>query len=200
MLTAAIIGGGLSQRLGGQDKLLVEIDGRRQVDRLREALAAQSDVQILISNRPAASYGELSMPLYADHIANAGPLAGIHAALAACRTPALLCVPADIALLPADLAARLGAARTQTQAPAACVHDGVDLQPVCCLLDAQLVDSAQHALAAGQLALHRWLRSLGAASVDYGHWPRWAWSFNTPDELASVRAQVAARNNAPPAR
>jgi molybdopterin-guanine dinucleotide biosynthesis protein A len=192
MLTAAIIGGGLSQRLGGQDKLLVEIGGQRQIDRLLAALAPQSDAQILISNRPADAYPGLAIPVFTDRVANAGPLAGIHAALSACQTPSVLCIPADAALLPLDLATRLTAARKQAHAPAACVHDGMGLQPICCLLDASLADAAKRSLDAGKLALHHWLREIGAVEVDYAHWPRWAWSFNTPDELELVRAQIRA--------
>ncbi len=190
MLTAAIIGGGLSQRLGGQDKLLVEIADQRQIDRLLAALAPQSDAQILISNRPAEAYPGLAIPVFSDLVANAGPLAGIHAALSACQTASVLCVPADAALLPPDLAKRLTAARKQANAPAACVHDGLGLQPIFCLLDATLLNAAKQSLDTGKLALHQWLRGVGAVEVDYAHWPRWAWSFNTQDELEFVRSQI----------
>lgn len=190
MVTAAIIGGGLAQRLGGQDKLLVELNGRRQLDRLLAALRGQSDRQILVSNRGAAAYPRLDIPIVPDSGVGAGPLAGIHAALQSSGQGDVLCVPADAAWLPDDLLARFMHARRRAESAAACVHDGAGLQPVCCLVPAALAESAQGALAAGQLALHRWLKGVGCAEADFSHWPRWAWSYNTPEELAGVRKQL----------
>lgn len=192
MVTAAIIGGGLAQRLGGQDKLLVELNGRRQIDRLLTALRGQSDRQILVSNRGAAAYPGLDIPMVPDAGTGAGPLAGVHAALQYSGQGDVLCVPADAARLPDDLLARFVHARQRANAAAACVHDGDGLQPVCCLLPAALAVSALQALQTGELALHRWLRSIGCAEADFSHWPRWAWSYNTPEELDRVNKELEA--------
>lgn len=190
MVTGAIIGGGLSQRLNGQDKLLVDVGGRRQLDRLLDALRLQTSGQILVSNRGAAAYPEIRIPVISDQVSGAGPLAGVHAALQHCGQGDVLCVPADAVRLPQDLYERLQQARSRARAAVACVHDGLGLQPVCCLLPASLAGSAQQALAAGQLALHRWLKDWGAAEADFSHWPRWAWSFNTPEELQQIRMNL----------
>ena len=59
-----------------------------------------------------------------EAVDHAGPLAGIAAALAVTTTPWLACVPCDAPFLPADLVARLGAARTADGGGAQVRHQG----------------------------------------------------------------------------
>jgi len=190
-VTAAIIAGGQGLRLGGEDKALVRIGGRPQLARVLASLQSQSAAQILVSNRDPSAYAGFGLPVVADACpGQPGPLAGIHAALQYCGSGDVLCVPVDALWLPEDLLERLAHARRQAGTPAACVHDGAGLQPVCCLLAAALAESARQALASGDSALHRWLKSCGVATADFSHWPRWAWSFNTPQELELARVNL----------
>lgn len=188
---AAIIAGGQSARLGGEDKALVEIGGRPQLARLLQALAPQVSGAFLVSNRPPHTYAAFGLPVVADRWpGQPGPLAGIEAALQHAGQGDVLCVPVDAVSLPSDLVDRLQQARSQAGSSTACVHDGNGLQPVCCLLPAALAASAQRALESGERALHRWLSAGGVAVADFSHWPHWAWSFNTAQELGAARTRL----------
>ena len=193
MLTGAIIAGGRGERLGGVDKALLTVSGRSLLQRVIERLRPQVQKLVLVANAPAETYASFGLPVLADQWPDRrGPLAGVHAALQSCASGDVLCVPVDAVWLPPDLAARLQAARQRDGQPAACVHDGAGLQPVCCLLPAAWAVSAQEALAAGRLALHRWLQEQGVALADFSDWPRWGWSLNTAEELQAAQAHLAA--------
>jgi molybdopterin-guanine dinucleotide biosynthesis protein A len=97
---AAIIAGGKAERLGGQCKGLLEIAGRRIVDRQREALGAVFDRVFLVANDPSPWVG-LGLVIVPDRVPGAGPLAGIDAALGALGPDedAVVCVAGDMPFL-----------------------------------------------------------------------------------------------------
>jgi molybdopterin-guanine dinucleotide biosynthesis protein A len=78
--SAVLLAGGQSQRMG-TDKALVEIEGEplwaRQIEKLRNTGAQE----ILISGRANGPYSSAGMPIVEDLTPDAGPLAGIEAAL-----------------------------------------------------------------------------------------------------------------------
>jgi molybdopterin-guanine dinucleotide biosynthesis protein A len=90
-VTALILAGGKATRLGGVDKRELVVGGRtifeRQVEALRPCVA-----EILVSSpRPVAGYRTV-----VDAVADAGPLAGIAAGLAAATTPWLFVLAGDM--------------------------------------------------------------------------------------------------------
>lgn len=99
-LAGAVVAGGESRRMG-EDKALIVVDGealwRRQVRVLREAGAAP----VWVVRRPGqTTLGAADVPELRDEFVDAGPLAGLHAALKA--------MPADaawLAVLAVDLPA-----------------------------------------------------------------------------------------------
>ena len=103
--------------MGGVDKGLVELDGRPMVAWVLERLAPQVGELLINANQNPERYAAFGHPVVADEIGGfAGPLAGLHAALAAARTPWVVTVPCDSPFLPHDLVARLAAARSSARA------------------------------------------------------------------------------------
>src|ERR1700761_6137627 len=105
-ILGAILAGGRSSRFGS-DKALTVIDGRSMLDRIIDALAPQVD-GIVVCGRPSSErYDGIADRPAAD----LGPLGGINAALHYAMTHgfgAVLTVPCDTPLLPADLRDQLG--------------------------------------------------------------------------------------------
>jgi len=81
-VAAAIIAGGAATRLGGLSKSSLVVDGRSIAERLLEALRATFGRVLVVANDPAPWSG-LGVEVTADLRPGAGPLAGVHAALAA---------------------------------------------------------------------------------------------------------------------
>lgn len=96
MLTGAVMVGGRSRRMG-RDKATLVVAGetllQRQVRVLREAGAQR----VLVVRRAGQAVDTpAGTELIEDTIAEAGPLAGLHAALNACHTPLLAVLAVDM--------------------------------------------------------------------------------------------------------
>ncbi len=89
--SALILAGGKATRFGGIAKHEIVVDGQTIFER-QVAVLAPRVAEILVSSpRDIAGYRTVR-----DSVENIGPLAGIAAGLAACRTPWLLVVAGDM--------------------------------------------------------------------------------------------------------
>ena len=65
-ITAVILAGGKARRMGGEDKGLIELGGRRLIEYIIAALQPQTDNIIINANRNHDAYGEYGLPVVAD--------------------------------------------------------------------------------------------------------------------------------------
>jgi len=131
-----VLAGGLARRMGGGDKARIRIGGKSILERVLTRLRPQCSAVILNANGDPARFADTGLPVVADGVAGfVGPLAGILAGLdwAAAHAPDIadvLSVPGDCPFLPADLVARLDAARRTAGRPLACARSGDWRHPV----------------------------------------------------------------------
>ncbi len=97
----------------------------------------------------------------------AGPLIGVLSGLRRARTEWVAIVPCDAPRLQRDLVQRLADAASNAAATAACARVNDQLQPVFALVKADSSDNLAAAIAAGERAMHRWLKSLDVVAVDF---------------------------------
>ena len=162
-ITAAILAGGAGSRLGGRDKGLEMLAGKPLIAHVVDALRGQAGALLVCASRNANRYAGFAM-VCADSISGfQGPLAGISAALSACRSPWLLTVPVDCPQPPADLARRLHAQTGTARAAVACAQR---VEPLFALYRRELAVEAAAALARDE-AVWRWQESIAAAAVDF---------------------------------
>jgi molybdopterin-guanine dinucleotide biosynthesis protein A len=106
-MAAVILAGGRGERLGGVNKGLLEIGGRRLIDRATELVTACDPVLLSVGRTDFSVKGTIAVrDLEADY---GGPLAGIAAAVEHLRdTPAalLLSLAVDTPFFPGDFATR----------------------------------------------------------------------------------------------
>jgi molybdopterin-guanine dinucleotide biosynthesis protein A len=130
----------------GSDKALLSFDGQRLLERaLRTAAGAAERIVIVGPRERYAAFGEVIEDAYSG----CGPLAGIHAALAASNTDWNLMLSVDMPLMTASFLAWL-----LQQAKAAeeliVVPDALGgLQPLCAVYRRQVRDVAEQALKKG---------------------------------------------------
>ncbi|HET7034085.1 MAG TPA: molybdenum cofactor guanylyltransferase [Thermomicrobiaceae bacterium] len=97
LLSAAILAGGRSRRMG-HDKALLEIAGRPMLELVAERAAAVADeLFIVASGRP--EYARFGFPVVEDRFPGLGSLGGIYTALVAAAHPYCLVVGCDMPLL-----------------------------------------------------------------------------------------------------
>lgn len=129
-VTACILAGGRARRMGGAVKPLLVVDGATILARQRAVLEPRAREVIVAVASPGAQLAGLREVI--DPIADAGPLAGVVAALAAIDTPWLLAVAGDMpSLAPAVIELLLAAATDEVDAVAARL--GGWPEPLCAL-------------------------------------------------------------------
>ena len=92
-ITGVILAGGKNSRMGS-DKGMLDVDGKKIVDRIIEVIKPLVRELIVISN--GTNYDNLGYAVYKDIIKEAGPMGGIHAALHYSKTDKILVVSCDM--------------------------------------------------------------------------------------------------------
>jgi molybdopterin-guanine dinucleotide biosynthesis protein A len=147
-----LLAGGQSRRMGGGDKTLRVLDGVSLLERVIERLRPQVDALVLNANGDPARFAEFALPVVADSVPDfAGPLAGVLAGLdwAAVHRPDatfIASVATDAPFLPADLVARLTAARQAAEADLACASSAGRAHPVFGLWPLRLREDLRRAI------------------------------------------------------
>lgn len=127
VIAGLVLAGGLSRRMEGRDKVLIEIGGKPLIGHVCSRLGRQVQPVAINANGDSERFGFLGHAVIADTIQGfAGPLAGVLAGLEwagklqeenADESAAILTVAGDTPFFPDDLAARLIAAREAAGQP-----------------------------------------------------------------------------------
>jgi molybdopterin-guanine dinucleotide biosynthesis protein A len=119
-----------------------------------------------------------------------GPLAGVLVGLERCETPYLVTVPCDTPNFPLDLVERLARALEAEGADiamAATRENGeLMVQPVFCLLKAELLESLVKYLHSGRRKIDRWTAQHRVATVTFDDASAFD-NANTPEELQRLQ-------------
>ena len=197
-VAAAIIAGGRARRLGGVAKPFVMVGSRTVADRQLSILRPLFTRVLAVVADPAdaAAWGMLGVQAVTDRVPDAGPLAGVAAALAAAGGDGVVCVAGDMPFLAPALmrALRERASGADALAPRWSGRP----EPLCARYAAHLLPAVEARLAAGRLALHGlldespgtvWLED--GALAELGAGAETFFNLNGPEDLA--RAQELAR-------
>ncbi|MDP5238073.1 molybdenum cofactor guanylyltransferase MobA [Uliginosibacterium sp. 31-16] len=183
-LTGAILAGGASRRMGGQDKGLVEFRGRPLVAWVIDALAPQVDEVLIVANRNLEVYRAFGHRVVSDIRPDfPGPLAGFEAALAHAQHDWILTCPTDAPLLPPDYACLLS--RAAPASPAVVLVDG-HWEPLFSLLPKTALPNLSTALDAGERKAQRWLASLDPVRVSMDSHAAQLRDADSPEDLARL--------------
>ncbi len=102
-ITGVIQAGGKSSRMGGRPKALMELGGRRIIDRVVEVVRAVTDDVLLVTNSPEL-YAALGLPMVPDVFPDHGSLGGIYSGLKAAPGDAAFTVACDMPFLMPEVA------------------------------------------------------------------------------------------------
>jgi molybdopterin-guanine dinucleotide biosynthesis protein A len=202
-VAGVILAGGLSRRMGGGDKGLLDLAGRSMIDRVITSIRPQVARLALNANGDPARFSSLGLPVVADTIEGfAGPLAGVLAGMRWARSAMpearwIVTVSADAPFLPADLVARLRVAVTGLDSQIAIARSKGELHPVIGLWPVALADDLDAELRAGVRKVLRWTDKHGTVPVDFaaiaiaGQLVDPFFNANTPEELDEARQLLA---------
>ncbi len=198
-IAGLILAGGLSRRMGGGDKALIEVEGQSLLDRTIERLSPQVGPMILNANGDPTRFAEFTLPVVPDVIEGyAGPLVGILTGLEWLRDHSLgvewmVSVAADTPLFPLDLVERLHRAAMEEQADIAIACTGSRTHPVFALWPTRLAAELRAAVVAeGIRKIEAWTDRYKVARVD---WPAKPvdpfFNVNAPEDVVRLRMILA---------
>jgi molybdopterin-guanine dinucleotide biosynthesis protein A len=195
VITGLVLAGGQGRRMGGVDKGLQPLRGRPMVEWVIERLAPQVDEVIVNANANLERYGALGHRVVSDAIGGfAGPLAGLHAGLAAARHRLLVTVPCDSPFLPTDLVARLADALERQGCDLAVAKTGDQPHPVFSLVRAAVLPHLTAFLEGGGRKIDAWYATLKVAEVAFDDEADAFSNINTRAELAEHEARAQVRS------
>lgn len=191
-----MVAGGGASRYGGVPKGLLEVGGRRILDRVVASLrAATGELPILIANAPDAAGWHPGLVVHPDVVPGLGAVGGILTATEAAAP--VLCVAWDMPFVPAGLLAALAALLDGADVAAPESGSRRGLEPLCAAYGPACGPAIRAALARHDvraIAFHgdvRVARLPRAAVLQYGDPDVLFFNVNTPDDLA--RAEVLCR-------
>nr|WP_314533702.1 molybdenum cofactor guanylyltransferase MobA [uncultured Pseudomonas sp.] len=179
-----LLAGGRGQRMGGQDKGLLDWHGEPLIAHLQRKTRQLSDDLIISCNRNLDKYTPYADRLVHDDEGDfPGPLAGIRAGLHAARHPFMLVLPCDVP--------RIDAALLQAMRETASLHPdkplmlrhGEHWEPLLCIIPVALREAFDEAWSEGERSPGRIMRKLGSIALQCPeNDPRLA-NLNTPELL-----------------
>ena len=193
-ITSVIQAGGRSTRMGGRPKALLQLGGRRIIERVLAALTPVVDDVMLVTNTPEL-YAFLGLPMVADVYPGHGSLGGIYSGLKAASGDAAFTVACDMPFLHPDIV-RLVVERAG-QGDVVIPRVGRRLEPMHAAYAKACLPHIEERLLAGQLKIVEFLervRVIEVAESDVAQYrdPRAAFmNVNTPEELAQAEALAA---------
>ena len=202
-VTGVVLAGGLSRRMGGGDKGLLELGGRTMLSHVVCRLRPQVDAVVINANGDAARFAPLELPVVPDTIAGfVGPLAGVLAGMlwASANAPGarwVVTAAGDAPLLPSDLVERLAQAVENRPDAIALAQSNGELHPVIGLWPVALAEDLEEQLRGGVRKVLHWTKRHGTASVPFpparvcGLDIDPFFNANTPQELDQLRTMLA---------
>lgn len=175
-IAGIVLAGGLSSRMGGQDKCLLELDGKTLLQRAADRLSAQVSAIAINTNSDAEGYKNPNLPVIRDSFEGyAGPLAGVLAGMEWAETQGadyIATVAADTPFFPDIFVTTMQDALVAGSGEIAVAEtSGMDSRfhnhPTFGLWPVTLCDDLRNALGAGVRKVVQWAYPHGVVKVRF---------------------------------
>ena len=173
-VVGVILAGGLARRMGGGDKSMLKLGGRRILDYVIESAQNQLQTVIINANGDPQRFAEFNLPVQADIVPDfAGPLAGVVSAMAWVKQnqPSIthiITLAADTPFFPADYVTRMLELMQLKHQRLACASYQGRTQPVFGLWPVDLFDDLYKALVEDDMRkVDRFTTPYGVADVPF---------------------------------
>jgi len=193
-VTGVIQAGGRSTRMGGEPKALLELGGKRIIERVVDVVGSVLDDVLVVTNTPER-YGFLGLPMVPDAFPDGGALGGIYTGLRAAGGEAAFTVACDMPFLHPAIV-RMVVERAG-EGDVVIPRTGDQLETMHAVYGKRCLGPMETRLRAGALKIVGFFPDvrvveLDAAGIAHHRAPEVAFmNVNTPAELARARALAA---------
>ena len=170
-VAGVVLAGGKSSRMGSGDKCFAPLTGKPVLAHVIARFKPQVAALAINANDGPSRFAGFGLPIIADRIVgHAGPLAGLHAALAWAKEQGasiryVVSVACDTPFLPDDLVERFLAALEETGRECCVARSGEGVHPVIGLWSIGIAGKLEAALDQGQRKASTWAEQQGAVEV-----------------------------------
>lgn len=190
-ITAVILAGGKARRMDGEDKGLINLNGRTLIDYIISALRPQAGDILINANRNLQQYGRYGLPVVADMLGDYfGPLVGMATGMHTTDRPYIVTVPCDSPFIPGTLVETLFRSLNDQQADISVAHDGTRMQPVFALLRCELLPGLLAYLDEGGRKIDTWYEQQRLAVADFSDTPDTFLNLNTPEDKLVLESRM----------
>lgn len=193
---AVLLAGGQSRRMGSCKALLM-VQGETMLSRLCRQLE-DFDEKLLSANDPALVQG-LPLTLVPDFYRGAGPLGGLHAALAATEKEAVFCVPCDLPNVTKELP-RLLLEHFPEEADVMVCRDGNGrIHPLCGIYRKRVLPVIRAQLEADERRMRMLLEKVKCAYLDTAEYlpDDTFYNMNTHEDFLFITEHVCGKDHGP---
>jgi len=179
--------------MGGEPKALLDLGGRRIIDRVVDVMTAITDDLLIVTNTPDL-YASLGLPMVPDTFPDGGSLGGIYSGLRAASGASAFTVACDMPFLSADVA-RLVVGRAP-EADVVIPRTGGQLETLHACYAKSCLGPMEARLRAGRLRITGFFEAVRVLEIPEAEVARIAspevvfMNVNTPEELERARALV----------
>ena len=160
---AIILAGGLNSRMGGHNKALLNVGGKRIVDRIQEVLVPVFDEILLVTREPMI-YRDLPFRVVEDLFDVRSSLTGIHAGLVQSRARYGFVVPCDAPFLQPDVI-RAILAEVTPDVDVVVPSDGTYFQPLCAVYSKRCLPYIEAMLSRGDLKIYNFFGDVNLKTI-----------------------------------
>ena len=190
-ITAVILAGGKARRMDGEDKGLINLNGRALIDYIISALRPQAGDILINANRNLQQYGRYGLPVVVDMLGDYfGPLVGMATGMHTTDRPYIVTVPCDSPFIPGTLVESLYRSLVDQQADISVAHDGTRMQPVFALLRCELLPDLLDYLDEGGRKIDTWYDRQRLAIADFSNTPDTFLNLNTPEDKLLLESRI----------
>jgi molybdopterin-guanine dinucleotide biosynthesis protein A len=186
--------------MGGRPKALLELGGRRIIDRVAHVVRQVTDDLLIVTNTPEL-YASLGLPMVPDAFPDGGSLGGIYSGLLAASGDAAFTVACDMPFLMPEVA-RLVTARAG-EADVVVPRVGGQWETLHACYGKACLEPIETRLRAGRLKIIGFYDEVRVLSISASEVARYRspdvvfMNVNTPDELEAARTLLPALESNP---
>lgn len=181
-----ILAGGRSSRMGGNDKFLLDLRGKKILDHIIERFEPQVARLILNANRPI----DTSLEVVPDIVSAHGPLGGLYSAFTFAKENGysqIVTVPCDTPFIPDDFVSKL---LEQSENPITVAKSQERIHPVLALWQISLLDDLKETIDNNQLKMMTWISRYVVTEVSWDSEPDPFFNINTAEDLAKAELRL----------
>ena len=181
-VSIAILSGGKSSRMGGNDKGLIDFYGKSVLSRIINLASDFSSDIFVVANNNLDKYSQIHPYVYTDILVGfQGPLSGIYTAMSKCKNEKLIILPCDGPFIKDTYFEVLTSYKSSKNIQVVKTVDR--LQPVHACIDSTLLKNLENFLQSGERKIDKWYNSCGFDEIYFDKSAEMFLNINSQDDI-----------------